>query len=111
MDNVIKKNSLVLYKNIFKTDTPARELQSVLLARYLIKGTSTKGTLLEKVLKFGGKPLEIIFNNQTFKCTECDSLYEKDGMTDSLTYLLNHEQYNKPWSEEHILATLLTKAF
>ena len=34
----------------------------------------------------------------------------EDGMTDSLTSLLQHEDYNKPWSEEHMLVTLLTKA-
>ena len=111
VEDVIKNNSLRLYKNIFRSDTPASELQSVLLARYIIKGTTTKGTLLEKVLKFGGNPLEIIFTNPPFKSTECDISYENDGVTDSLTFLLNHKDYNMPWSEEHILATLLTKAF
>ena len=111
VEDVVKKNAFGLYRNIFKTESPARELQAILLAIYLRKGTTTKGSLLERVLKAGGNPLDIIFNNQSLKRTGCDSMYGNDGVTDSLTFLLNHEDYNKPWSEEHILATLLTKAF
>ena len=111
VDDVIKKNSLCLYINIFRSNTPASELQSILLARYIIKGTIIKGTLLERVLKCGKNPLDTILSKQPFNRAGCDTSYENDGMTDSLSFLLNHEDYNKPWSEEHILATLLTKAF
>ena len=111
VDQVIQKNTLGLYRNIFKTDTPARDLQSVLLAKYITKGITIKGSLLERVLKFGGQPIDIIFNKEPFRCSECDINMEDDGMTDSLRYLLYHENYNKPWSQEHVLATLLTKAF
>ena len=48
VEDVITKNSLCLYKNIFKTNTPSRDLQSALLAGYVIKGSIIKGTLLEK---------------------------------------------------------------
>merc|ERR1712090_25705 len=90
VEDVIIKNSLCLYKNIFKTNTPARDLQSVLLDRYIIEGNITKGTLLEKIVKAGYDPLQVV--------------NEEDGVTDSLSFLLHHEDYNKPWSEEHILA-------
>ena len=111
VEEVIQKNTIGLYRNIFKTDTPARELQSVLLARYISKGSIIKGTLLERILKLGGQPLDIILNKGPSKCSECDLNTEDDGMADSLGYLLYHKDYNKPWSQEHILATLLTKAF
>ena len=111
IEDVITKNSLRLYKNIFKTDTPARDLQSVLLARYIIKGNITKGTLLEKVVKAGCDPLQIIFDKQNLTGSDHDVIEQDNGVTDSLSFLLHHEDYNKPWSKEHILATLLTKAF
>ena len=34
-----------------------------------------------------------------------------DGIVDSLRQLVYHENFVKPYSEEHILATLLVKAF
>ena len=34
-----------------------------------------------------------------------------DGIVDSLKHLLHHENYQQPWSLEHLLANLLTKAF
>ena len=111
IEEVIQKNCMGLYRNIFKADTPARELQSVLLAKYISNGNIIKGTLLDRITKSGGQPLDIILNNGPFKSTECDINTEDDGMIDSLRYLLYHEDYNKPWSQEHILATLLTKAF
>ena len=39
---IIENNSLRLYRNIFKSNTPARNLQSVLLAEYITKGVTTK---------------------------------------------------------------------
>ena len=111
IEDVIKKNSLCLYKNIFKSDNPAREFQSALLARYITNGNITKGSLLEKIVRSGLNPLSIIFENIPFKCSECDERKNDNGITDTLRYLLHHEDYNKPWSEQHVLATLLTKAF
>ena len=112
VENVIKNNCLRLYQNIFKADTPARDFQSVLLTNYILEGKLIKGTLLYKVVNYGQDPLKIIFDHPSkWACTECEMINEENGLTDSLKYLLNHEEYNKPWSEEHILVTLLTKAY
>ena len=111
IEDVIMKNSIRLYQNIFKTDSPSRDLQSILLSRYVVKGIITKGSLLEKIVAAGHNPLNIIFDKKPFACSESDIVEENDGMLDSLRYLLNHEDYNKPWSKEHILTSLLTKAF
>ena len=99
MEDVIQKNSLGLFRNIFKTETPARELQSIFLARYIINGSTTKGTLLERVLKYGGNPLDIIFNKQTFKCMECESFIDDDGITDSLRYLFSGVNLILTWNK------------
>ena len=65
----MKDNGLRLYKNMFNTDTPARELQATLLAKYIKLGSIPKGSLLEKVVVAGYSPLQVIFNQQTFACT------------------------------------------
>ena len=111
VEDIIIKNTIRLYHNIFKTDTPARDLQSTLLSEYLIKGSTTKGSLVERIITAGCNPLQVIFDKQLCVSSAYDSTEQIDGMTDSLRYLLHHDDYNKPWSEEHILATLLTKAF
>ena len=112
IEDIIKNNCLRLYKNIFKIDSPARDLQSTLLASYILDGFLTKGTLLYRVVNAGYEPLSIIFDDKNkFLCSEFDFSKQSDGMIDSLRYLLNHDDYNKPWSEEHILVTLLTKAY
>ena len=102
---------LRLYKNIFQTNTPARDLQSTLLATYMLNGNAVKGSLLDRVIKAGCDPLKIILDKQPFSCSNCDVNRKEDGMTDSLKFLLQHNDYNKPWSEEHILVTFLTKAY
>ena len=111
IEDVINNNSLRLYKNIFKTNTPARDLQSIFLAKYILNGTVIKGSLLDRVIKAGSNPIKLLFDKQPFECTDCDLIGQENGMIDSLRFLLHQEDYNKPWSDEHILVTLLTKAF
>ena len=112
VDMIIQNNCLRLYRNIFKVDSPARDLQSILLADYLLTGSLTKGTLLERIVKAKQNPLEIVLGEQTISATtKYDHCTYENGIIDSLRFLLNHDDYNKPWSEEHILVTLLTKAF
>ena len=112
IEDLIQINCLRLYKNVFKTDTPAKDLQSVLLANYILNGRLVKGTLLYRVVESGQKPISIIFDKKNISTSfKYDHSSQDNGIIDSLRYLLNHEDYNKPWSEEHILATLLTKAY
>ena len=65
-----------------------------------------EGTLLERVSKAGHNTIDLITNRP-----KNSRKHTKDGLVDSLRHLLHHENYQKPWSQEHILATLLTKAF
>ena len=37
--------------------------------------------------------------------------HPQDGVVDSLSYLVMQENFIKPYSEEHVLATLLLRAF
>ena len=104
---VISNNTARLYHNIFQCDTPAKEFQALLLSSYILTGKAEHGTLLDRVIKSGHEPLNLIFNKPKFP----RQATEEDGMVDSLKHLLHHENYQTPWSQEHILATLLTKCF
>ena len=106
VEQVIAENAARLYHKIFRCETPAKELQCLLLSTYILTGKAESGTLLERVIKAGHNPLNLIFTKPK-SATE----HREDGLVDSLKYLLHHENYQKPWSQEHMLATLLTKAF
>ena len=75
----------------------------------MIQGTTIKGTLLDRVIKAGADLLKLLSDN--LPSTRPEINREEDGLVDTLRFLLHHEDYNKPRSEEHILLTLLTKAF
>ena len=92
---------------IFQCETLAKVFQSLLLASYIITGKAESGTILDRVIKAGYNPLNIILSKPKFK----RNTTEEDGLVESLRQLLHHENYQKPWSLEHLLANLLTKAF
>ena len=111
VEEVIKCNTFTLFRNVFSSDTPARDFQALMLAEYMLSGRLTKGTLLERVVCAGRDPLKIILLDQKISAWSSYAKSQGDGVADSLRYLLCHEEYNKPWSDAHIMATLLTKAF
>ena len=107
IEEVIANNTARLYHNIFQCNTPAQVFQSLLLSSYILTGRAEKGTLLDRVIKAGYNPINLIFNKPKFRQNPTND----DGLVDSLRQLLHHENYQKPWSMEHLLANLLTKAF
>ena len=111
VEDVIKNNAVRLYRNTFKANTPARDLQSVLLAHFILKGTTIKGTLLDRIVRAGADPLDLITDSSPSTRPVCNTVGDEDGLVDTLRFLLLHEDYNKPRSDEHILVTHLTKAY
>ena len=105
--DIIRENTVGLYFRSFQVETPLLHLQTALLSDYLLNKTTITGTLIDRIVKYGLDPSFVAFN----KLVRGDNYTENDGIVDSLRYLLFHENYIKPWSEEHILATLLTKSF
>ena len=63
------------------------------------------GTLIERVLSHGLSPINCIFNKLSLVNSQ------NCGVVDSLKVLLSREQFLKPYSEEHVLVGLLTRAF
>jgi len=101
-----------LYHRVFRVNSPVRELQARLLSRQLVTGSCINGTLLSSLLSFGMNPLSVISEKPNCKYNFINSHVDNsDGVVDSLFYLLHHENFVKPWSQEFVLVTLLTKAF
>ena len=96
-----------LYHRVMLTDTPAGAVQTRLLARYTSTGHLVKHSLLARLVSRGHDPYSLIQNTGPKQ----DILREPNGIADSLSYLITHQNFIKPWSEEFTQARLLLAAF
>ena len=104
--DLIKKSSYNFYHKLFITDTPLKKLQSRFLSHYMLSHKVVKNSLLDKLLKNDIDPIDCIFNFQKYVVE-----FEKNGIIDSLHFLICHDNYIKRWSPEFTLVNLLTQAF
>ena len=109
MRDVLTKQTLSLYHRIFTTDTPARDLCCELLNMYVHGGHVIKGTLVWRIKNLGLSPILNAFIKPSVP--NVTAYNADDGVVSSLRYLLCHENYMKPYSTEHLLSQLLTRAF
>ena len=105
----VKRNTLSLWKRTFNADSLLRSLCAINLARFILHGTLIPGSLVQRLISFGISPTEVLFNN-SFKFIDSNCT-QNNGIADSLRYLVMHEQFIKPYSNEYVLASLLVKAF
>ena len=75
------------------------------LSQYVLYGTLTQGTLLHRVARSSQSPLDLAFS-YTVNLRNNDTLHH--GHIDSIQMLLYHENFMKPYSDEHLLVHLLT---
>ena len=107
MSSVIR-NTLSLWWRLFQVDNPARKLQIKLMKEFYNGNGLIPGTILQRVVSAGFSPIKSLFTKQLNVNPEVNSPH--DGVVDSLRYLICNENFIKPYSEEHVLATLLTRA-
>ena len=94
-----------LFRRIFLTKTPIQSLCRYFLSLYITRGSLVPGTIVDRLVSYGLSPTRCAFIKYSVHSNvQC-------GIVDSLRHLLMHENFVKPYSEEHILATLLTKSF
>ena len=72
----------------------------------MLTGQTMKGSLVNKLLRAGHCPLGALFVQPLVMKNTCDN----NGIVDSLKYLVLYDNLIKPWSNEHVLTTHLTKA-
>ena len=109
VESSVNRAVLSLWWRIYQVDGPARLLCNALLNEFVKHKRLIPGTLIHRVAEMGYSPVKCAFNKQQFARRETDNI--NDGIVDSLKFLIRHENFIKPYSEEHVLATLLVKAF
>ena len=108
--SVLSNKSASFYHSVFKYDTPATELNTILLSRYISTGEHINGTLIDKIVKSGLSPVSAAFNGSSASNVNVNST-KTCGIIDSLQNLLYHQNFMKPYSDEHYFVHLLTKTF
>ena len=110
VEEVIKNNTLSLFHRIIKVQSPLRGIILTLMSKYITSGTLYDGSIVSRITKYGHSLVKTALlppKSQPFDRSEVGV----DGLVDSLQLLIYSDNYFKPWSAEHILTALLTRAF
>ena len=104
--DTVEINTLSLFYRVYRCASPYRTLCNFLLAQYISNGKAYAGTMVARIINMGYSPTEAAFHK---KKPLCNKPY--DGLTDTLDLLCHHVNFNNQNAQEHVLVTLLTKAF
>ena len=104
----IHKATFSLWYRIFQVDSPTRLLCAKLLSDFVLYSYSVPGTLIDRIIKMKLSPVKCLFRRVIPNVIEEGY---NDGVVESLRFLILHEIFIKPYSSEHIIASLLTNAF
>jgi hypothetical protein len=105
--SMVAKLTGSLYYRIFQENSPTRNLCVYHLSHFIVTGKAESGTIVDRLLTYGMCPIKSAFE----RTIPPNLSPERDAVMDSLKYLLFHENFIKPWSNEYLLTKLLTKAF
>ena len=106
---LVTRNTTSLYRRIMNVRCPVKYLNLYFLSLYMCKGTIVPGTLVGNLLQKGISPMHYTLNNNRINLPKFDSGI--NGHIDSIRDLLFHDNFIKPYSSQHLLAYMLTKAF
>ena len=102
----IKQSIASLLRRAFAVHSPCKDFMSYFLSLYISRGQLIPGTLVHRAVMYGISPTQCAFTH--FKKPG----FTKDcGVIDSIRALVMHTNFIKPYSEQHVLTTLLTKSF
>ena len=102
----IRQSTASLLKRVFSVESSVKDLNAHLLSLYVTRGDLIPGTLIQRAVCMGLSPISCAF--QEYKKPV---FIQGCGIVDSIKHLVMHENFIKPYSEEFILSSLLTKAF
>ena len=107
VSTVIGNYTKSVFKRVCSKSSPTKNLCYHLLSEYVENGIVIPGTIVDRVLKLGFSPIDVLFHNVRDRH---DNVFN-DGVVDSLRMLLFSEHFIKPWSCEYMLVKLFTRAF
>ena len=105
MSMEINARRLSLARRICMVRSPARHLHLYNLSKYMLKGETVNGTLIDQIVKAGYSPFLATFYRLPVNKLE----YKECGMVDSLRGLLSDSNYNRRNSLQYHLVRLLTR--
>jgi hypothetical protein len=103
MESLIDRRSVKLQRAILDSDSPARRLALYMASLPLASLPMPANTLSSRLKRIGSCLLNPVSPPETAP--------REDGITDSITNILCHENFLKPYSDELILLRLLTRSF
>lgn len=106
----IAKLTCSLLNRIMCIPSSVQSLCSLFLSMYICDNVLIPGTLVERVVRLGVSPTGCAFGNPG-ACLAGRRPNQESGIIDSLRFMILHSNFIKPYSEEHVLATLLIRAF
>ena len=107
VEDIYYNGAISLYYRLYKVDSPTSVLNTTLLSKYICEDSVVEGTLIAKLVSQGVSPVSAMIKKPKIP-SHCVS---NSGIVESLRFLLHTENFVKPWSIDHILVSLLTKAF
>ena len=94
----------------FAFESPIRAFCCQLINRYFLKGEIVPDTLVSRIISLPNVSLiNSFFNRIRIPSIPDDEL--DNGLLDTMRYLVHHDNFIKPYGEEHILLCLLTRCF
>ena len=117
VSEIIKRDTIALAKRLCQVQSPLLNLFIHEISRYILRGSTVKNSILDKLISYGVSPISILFDDPC-KAHSCRSRAPRltrryistgDGTADSLLPLLTSPNYNNPASRERNLVKLLTR--
>ena len=107
MSDIVSKNCASLAFRIMKVQSSAQRVFTYLLSLFICDNILIPGSLIERLVSFGLSPIECAFNEKRSPKNDDNAI----GVCDSVRTLLMHVNFIKPYSEEHVLCSLMLRAF
>ena len=106
----IKSLTCSLLYRIMHVDCPVQHLNALFLSMFICENVLIPGTLIERIVKLDLSPTRCAFVPPNVHRGGCRSNVA-NGITDSIRSMISHSNFIKPYSDEHVLANLLIRAF
>ncbi len=103
---IINNNILSLCNTIFRVTTPLLDLTTFFLSQYVINNLVIPGTIVSDIIHMGMSPKSCSVTKQRINSSNIEN-----GVVDSIRSLVYHENFIKPYGDEHFLVNSLTKSF
>ena len=107
MSDIVSKNCASLAFRIMKVQSSAQRVFTYLLSLFICDNILIPGSLIERLVSFGLSPIECAFYEKRSPKNDDNAI----GVCDSVRTLLMHVNFIKPYSEEHVLCSLMLRAF